>query len=390
MSGLLSSLLDPGFRQPASCLIEVGDPAVNAEDIAPLIASVEITVTRSEAATGMIVIDDIRKEDGEWMAADSGLFERWMPIRVSADFQTHVEEVFRGYVTELKPSYPASGAQAKLELTVQDDSTVLNREQMRTVWGAEAPMSDLDILTALLAPAGLAPTPDSGRGQSSRSLSQDATPIQFIRERAKANGYELIFAEGQTYFGPMRLDGEAQAPIMIYAGAATNCLNFQVSDDAQKPDAVQFDMANKESGSDTVTATIEPAVTVLGTSAAAAEGANLGTPSVWRISKEGDETEEEMRARAQALADENSFKLRATGELDGTLYGHVLRVAQLVTVDGAGSRYGGPYYVDRVMHQFTPDGYRQQFELMRNAVGDTQSAGGALGAATSAISGLFG
>lgn len=385
----LGGLLDPGFQQPASCLIEVGEDANDLGDLARLVASVQIVTSRAEAATGSVVIQDLRGTDGLWMAADSGLFTRWAPIKVSADFQTHVDEVFRGYIAEQKPSYPNNGGEATLELTLQDESSALDREQMRTVWGDDAPLTDLEILRQLVAPLGLDVDAESSDGQSSRSLSQDATPIAFLRERAKANGYELIFREGSVYFGPKRLEGEAQAPLMVYAGRASNCTSMEVVDDGQAPDAVAFDHAPREDGSSTTSETVTPDLPVLGSSAAAEEGAGLGTPSVWRVTKEGDETEEELRARAQALVNENSFKLRATGELDGSLYGYVLRVGRTVSVDGAGGRYGGLYYVDKVTHAFSPDGYKQQFELMRNATGETDSPLGPLSAGLSAISGLF-
>ena len=385
----LGALLDPGFRQPASCLIEVGEDADDLADLVNLVASVQIVASRAEAANGSIVIEDRRQSDGLWMAADSGLFQRWAKVKVSADFQTHTEEIFRGFIVEQKPSYPASGGEATLELTLQDDSSALDREQMRTVWGDDAPLTDLEILRQLVAPLGLDVDSESGDGQSSRSQSQDATPIAFLRERAKANGYELIFGEGKVYFGPMRLDGEAQAPIMVYAGSVSNCVSLEIVDDGQKPDAVAFDHAPREEGSSTTSETLTPDLPVLGSSAVAEEGAGLGAPSVWRVTKEGDETEEELRARAQALVNENSFKLRATGELDGSLYGHVLRVGRTVSVDGAGGRYGGLYYVDKVTHDFSPDGYRQQIELIRNATGETDSPLGPLSQGLSALGGLF-
>ena len=385
----LAGFLDPGFTQPASCLIEVGEGYTDIGDIANLVTSVEITTSREEAATGSIVIEDRRKEDGQWMAADSGLFTRWAPIRISADFQTHSEEIFRGYIIQPKPTYPNSGGETTLELMIQDESAALDREQMRTIWGEDAPMSDLDILTQLISPLGLTPDTASGQGQSSRALSQDATPIVFMRERAKANGYDLIFSAGQVYFGLKRLEGEAQAPILVYAGKSTNCLNLEISDDGQRPDAVQFDHAPQEEGAETTTETIAPDAAALGQTRVAEEGAGLGTPSVWRVSREGDETEEELRARAQALVNENSFRIRATGELDGSLYGHVLKAGLVVPIDGTGVRYGGLYYVDTVVHNFAPAGYRQQFELIRNAVGETDSASGALSAATSAIAAVF-
>jgi hypothetical protein len=386
---LLGAILDPGIRQPAACLIEVGPDTRDIGALAALVTAVEITTSRTEAATGSIVIEDRRKEDGQWLAADSGLFSRWSPIKVSADFGSRVDEIFRGYITQITPSYPNNPGLSTLELQVQDEGAALDREQMRTVWGEEAPIADLDILDALVAPLGLAHHAESAQGQSSRALAQDATPIQFLRERAQANGYELIFARGEVYFGPRRLEGEAQAPIMVFAGRATNCLTFELGDDALMPDQVQFDHAPHDEGATPVSETLTPDLPVLGDTPAGSEGADLGTPSVWRVTKEGDETEEELRARAQALVNDNSFKIRGNGELDGSLYGHVLEVGRTVVVDGAGGRYGGLYYVEQVVHRFTPEGYRQVFELSRNGTGETTGASGPISAAASAIAGLF-
>jgi phage protein D len=386
---LLGAILDPGIRQPAACLIEVGPDTRDIGALAALVTAVEITTSRTEAATGSIVIEDRRKEDGQWLAADSGLFSRWSPIKVSADFGSRVDEIFRGYITQITPSYPNNPGLSTLELQVQDEGAALDREQMRTVWGEEAPIADLDILDALVAPLGLAHHAESAQGQSSRALAQDATPIQFLRERAQANGYELIFARGEVYFGPRRLEGEAQAPIMVFAGRATNCLTFELGDDALMPDQVQFDHAPHDEGATPVSETLTHDLPVLGDTPAGSEGADLGTPSVWRVTKEGDETEEELRARAQALVNDNSFKIRGNGELDGSLYGHVLEVGRTVVVDGAGGRYGGLYYVEQVVHRFTPEGYRQVFELSRNGTGETTGASGPISAAASAIAGLF-
>ncbi len=386
---LLGAILESKITAPASCLIETGTSMEDIDVLAPLVTNVEIQTSRAEAATGKIVIEDRRKEDGQWMAADSGRFARWMPIRVSVDFETHIEEIIRGTIVEITPNYPNNGGGCTLEIQVQDDSSVLDRDQMRTVWGADEPMSDRQILEELVSPAGLEVDGESSDGQSSRSLSQDATPIQFLMERARANGYELIFQEGKVYFGPKRLTGEAQAAIMVYAGKATNCLSLSIKDEAQHPDGVRFDVAPQEGGTAPVTETLTADEEPLGSAPAASEGADAGTESVWRVSREGDESEEEVRARAQALVNEHAFRVRATGELDGSLYGHVLKVARTVKVDGTGERYGGVYYVDKVSHVFDATGYRQTFELMRNATGDDAGGGGPLGAATSAISSLF-
>ena len=385
----LGALLDPGFRNPASCLIEAGTDLKNIDQIAPLVATVDLQTSREEAGAGTIVIEDRRGSDGKWMAADSGLFTRWAKIRVSADFGTHQEVILTGYVMKLTPDYPGNAGEAKLTLEVQDESAALGREQMRRVWGEDQPMADGDIVAELASTVDLSPDPLSAAGQSSRALTQEGTPIQFIRERAKANGYDLIFFDGQVYFGPKRLDGSAQAPILVYAGRDTNCRNFTLGDIAETPDEVRADMAPREEGATPEVVSVTPDEPVLGTTPAAAEGSDLGAPSVWRVGAEGDETPEERTARAQALVNEHAFKLRGSGELDGTVYGHVLRPGLMVSMDGAGTRYGGLYYVDKVAHAFNSEGYTQTFEVMRNATGESDAPGSPLSAAVSAIGGLF-
>ena len=383
------ALLDPGFRQPPSCIIEVGEGFQDIGDVAALVATVDIQTSREEAWSGSIVIEDRRKEDGTWTAADSGFFTRWAPIRVAVDFQTHEEEVIRGYITDLAPEYPGNPAEAKLTIQVQDSGSALGREQMRRVWGEQAPITDLLILTELIGDLGLAPDPSSAQGQSSRALTQEGTPIQFLRERARANGFELMFDQGLVYFGPRRLDGTAQAPIMVYAGRETNCRNFSLGDRTEGPDEVRADTAPPDTGAEADVQSFTADETPLGTTPVAEEGAGLGTPSVWRMGREGDETPEEQAARAQALVNEHAFRLRGSGELDGSLYGHVLKPGRTVTVDGSGTRYGGTYYVDKVTHAMNTEGYTQTFEVMRNATGDQGAPTGPLSASTSAIAGLF-
>ena len=163
---------------------------------------------------------------------------------------------------------------------------------------------------------------------------------------------------------------------MVYAGEATNCLRFDVSDDGHQADQVSFDRA-ETSGEGTVSETVQPDLPLLGNEPATGQGAGLAEFS-WRMSRQDGLSEDEWMARAQRRADELSLRVKADGELDGSLYGHVLRVGEPVGVDGVGDRYGGVYFVDSVRHVFNPEGYRQRFSLLRNAYGDNLSAGGGL------------
>ena len=122
------------------------------------------------------------------------------------------------------------------------------------------------------------------------------------------------------------------------------------------------------------TETTEPDLPLMGTESADSASSGLD-PFIWRMSREGGSDAVALAAVAQRRANELAMKVRAEGELDGSLYGHVLRVAEPVGVDGIGSWLGGVYYVDSVNHRFDENGYREHFVLLRNAYGDNLEVG---------------
>ena len=63
-------------------------------------------------------------------------------------------------------------------------------------------------------------------------------------------------------------------------------------------------------------------------------------------------------------------------ETDVNQIGTVLRVGQIVELDGAGTLHSGKYLVWSVRHTITSDAHRMRLRLVRNAVGQA-SAGGA-------------
>jgi phage protein D len=371
-------LLTGKSRAPAECIITVDDTPL--DDLYPVLVSVEVSTSRSEAAAATLIFETRRFEDGTWNVQDLDVLKPWAPVKIEAAFGERVEEVMRGFILRVDADYPANPGETKLTVTCQDESLPLDRGHVREQWGADGPLSDGVILATIAGRHNLTPHPDSAEGQQGISINQDDTDIKFLKERAAANGYELIFREGTIYFGPMRLTLAPQDNIMVYAGRDTNCINFSLTDDGHLPDKVAYDIAARE-GDQNESEEIEPDLELLGTTPATSADSGLGD-FVWRLSRSGESTPEEAAARALAKANENAMKITATGELDGTLYGHVLRVGEPVGVDGIGRRYGGIYYVDTVNHRFDIDGYRQTFTLLRKAYGDNleSSDGGVLSA----------
>jgi hypothetical protein len=362
------NLFSTKSREPAECIIRIGNSGMEITDLYPLLLEVTIDTGREEPAIAALKFETRRDNQGMWTVQDAGIFAPWEPIVIEASFGTSTQEIMRGFIREIRADYPENAGDTIVTVECQDESIRMDREHKRLVWGAETPTNDREIVTAILGNHGMVLDSSSGAGMSNLVINQDDTDISFLHKRAEANGYDLLFQGGMVYFGPMRLDAVAQETIMVYAGQATNCLRFNVRDDGHQADRVIFNRPETK-GAGAITELLHPNLPLLGPESPAITGGDL-PDFAWRMTRQDGMSEEEWTARAQRRANELSLKIKAAGELDGSLYGHVLRVGEPVGVDGVGDRYGGIYFVDRVLHVFSMEGYRQSFHLLRNAYGD--------------------
>jgi phage protein D len=366
------SLFKQPYVMPAECIIKIdGEPIT---DLYPFVTEVSVNATRERFTEGTITFYSPVDETGYWLVADDPRLVTWADVLIEADFQDGTEEVLRGVILRIDNSFPANAGQANVKLTCRDDSARLDRGVRNRPWGDEkAPSTDTAILQTMSGEAGLAPHPDSEAGMSDLIKLQNVSDIQFLRQRAKANGYELIFHGGQIYFGTRRLKMESQPTIMVYAGQASNCRSFSPRNDGQKARKVAY-ARRDDKGDPGAPVPVEPDLELMGTEPA--QGTGNGLPE--QVDYLGAQTvpnDAESEAMARARANDADMSLQADGELDGSLYGHVLRVGEPVEVDGVGERYSGTYYVDSVTHRFDVKGYDQRFSLSRNALGRKPGGG---------------
>lgn len=367
---MLLDLLSQKDRAPAECIVTVD--GVEIAELYPFLLEVTVEAGRTEATTATLTFETRRDEQGRWTVQDAGILLPWATVVISAAFGSRVEEIMRGYVREVNVETPQDAGAARVKVECQDESIRLDREHQRRTWGTEnLPYSDSLVLQEILAPYGLTPDPDSGAGQDRLvGVAQDDTDIKFLRSRAEFNGYELIFREGHAYFGPMRLESAPQDTILVYAGGETNCLSLSVRADGHQADAVAYDAPAQSGDATDSPDPVRPDLPLLGTTHADSSSSGLEA-FVWKMSAEAGADATRLRTLAQQKANDlDIHRLQGEGELDGTLYGHVLRAGLPVGVDGLGEWMSGIYYVDGVSHSFTPQGYRQRFRLLRNAFGD--------------------
>lgn len=367
---MLLDFLSGKHREPAECVVRID--GVEVSHLYPYLVEVRIDCSRRQAASGTLRFDSRRDEAGIWSVQDDDAIRPWRPIVIEAAFGTTTEEIVRGYIREVRAEYPEDPGATSVTVAIQDDSLAMDREHVRRAWGNETPTTDTAILAEIASKYSLSPDPENGSGLSGIIANQNATDIKFLRTRAEANGYELIVERGAIYFGPMRLEAEAQETMLVYAGRDTHCIRFDVSADGHQPDTVAYDVA-PETGTQPVHQEWQPDAISLGLEPADSTSSGL-PPFAWRLNRPGSVAPAELDAYALGLANELSMRVRAEGELDGSLYGHVLRVGLPVGVDGIGSTMQGIYYVESVSHVFSVDGYRETFTLRRNAYGDNLSS----------------
>lgn len=355
---------EQSFTAPVECVIKIDENEI--KELYPYVKSVEVQMSRSKATICKIIIDSFRDETGEWFVQDKDYVRPWKQLKIEAHFADYQEEVMRGYIRDVEVQHPNDMSASIVTINGQDDSMLLDREHIRKTWSTEeGQMSDGEIADEIATNNTL--ESDTEQGLRNTSLLQDETSIAFLKKRAEANGFELLFREGKLHFYSSRLTEEPQSTIMVYAGLDTNCLSFNGKYNGHKPDQIKVVRA-ADTGTDPETEIITPDITLLGNTAADSNSMGL-TTFEWSMNQPRGATRAEANSRAQAAANNNSWKIGATGELDGALYGHVLLTHKTVEVDGVGSTWGGKYYVDEVAHKFSLEGYRQRFKLLRNAVG---------------------
>lgn len=371
------SLSLAAHREPACCRVLVDGTEIT--DLYPFITEVTVDASRNRASTATILFEARVNEAGEWMIQDGGDVNPGAAIKIEAVFGSASEEVFRGYILDVQSSYPQDRGQTRVTVTCRDETLLLDQGHVTKQWGVPVLTTDLAIVSEVASNHGLAPSPANQEGKTGLHVAQNGTDITFLQRRARDNGYELYTREGQLYFGPMQLRLDPQPPIMVYAGAKTNCISIDIKDDAHRADTVTYDIA-AETGAEVNTETLSPDLELLGTEAATGEGSSAGSTN-WRMTRTTTPDAEEARTIAQSHVNNESMRINARGELDGSLYGHVLKFGVPVGISGVGAHFGGRYYVDQVTHKFTPEGYRQNFSLLRNAYGDDLECGGGLLAA---------
>ena len=356
---------------------------IDGVELAELYGSMVLEVELDDDLAAMchLVLPVSQAADGSWDLVDDDRLQVWKPIAIQIGFGDAGDDVFTGYITQIRPRLAPDPTQCRIELWALDASVLLDREDKLKAWPDK---TDSDIATEIFESYGLTaqvdPTEISHDSEVS-TIVQRETDMQLLRRLALRNGFECFVSGDTGYFQAPALDGAPQPVLAAYGQDATNLVDIAFEVNALAPASVamtQIDHGTKEILQAVVATTDRRALGRLGSAALLAARVPAAQVQVARAVATGLP---EMTALCQGLFQRGDWFVTATGEIAANAYGHVLTPRATVTIKGVGETYSGIYYVTHVSHRLSAAGYTQQFKAVRNGLRPTGSEdfGGAAG-----------
>ena len=149
----LPAIFEPRSFAPASPKILTGEDRREAVEVYGSLRTITVTTTRNGPATGRMVFDAYRDEKGRFPVMDGGYFDRGVPLRLEVDFDGFAEHLLSGTVLKLTPDLPESRGEASFTIEFQDESALMEREEVTRTWpgdGSGEPVTDRAVLAGML------------------------------------------------------------------------------------------------------------------------------------------------------------------------------------------------------------------------------------------------
>jgi phage protein D len=313
----------------------------------------------------------IADRGASWSVLDEPICDRLANVKIAVRLGGESETpLIDGYVIDVKAGLSANPAGSTIEIVVMDATALMDLEEKVKAWPDQ---SDSAIATSIFGEYSFDTDVTSTqlvRQANDVTVMQRETDIRFLHRLAERNGFECyvdVGDQGQTvgHFHPPTLQEPPQAVLSVNIGTETNVDDF----------SLRYDMLSatqaSASGIDTQDASAQPAQTQSaslhdqgGSSTVAAD-----RPRVRLLTPRGLSRTDELQTLTQAAVDRSAFAITAEGLVNAAVLGQVLRAKKPVLVRGAGSRFSGQFYVERVLHRFDANGYQQRVTLKRNAAG---------------------
>ena len=350
-----------------------GSPAP--ADVMASIKDVEVESAVDVASIFRLRLAIAQTDQGDWTLLNPDQFSPLSTVAIAIKIANQTTTLINGYVAATNVTYSDTPGESICEVIGLDATALMNLEEKVKAW---ANQSDSDIASSILQQYSLSAdvhsVPGSLKDPEGTPL-QRGTDTRFLRRLAQRNGFEFYVqpdssGTDKAYFGPPKLTEPFQAVLAVNVGPDSNVTEFKVRYHMLKPSTVVASALDISSKSPQPVTVSSPSSDQLGGQSVLSR---VSQTPVLRPAQTGLMHSNDLQALAQGLVDRSAWALEAEGTV-GPIAG-VLRPGLNVNVRGAGALYSGSYYVTRVTHSVTLEGYLQRFGARRNAVSMTGSEG---------------
>jgi phage protein D len=336
--------------------------------LVPDIVEVEVEDDVAVASVFRVRIAISQRRDGSWKHLDDERFAVWRRVTIDAGYPGSAETIIDGYITHLEARL--STEDPYLEISGLDVSAAMDLEEKQRAW---ANKKDHEIAQDVFSSYGLSYQVEdtvAGHEDDVATILQNETDIRFLRRLAARNGFECHVHAGTGFFRSPNMQDPPQPLLAVEFGSETNVSDVIIRVDgtpATEAEIRRIDPLEKREERETLA---ESPRRSLGARPLAALRGGQPAGRVL-VRNQPSAVAREMQTRLRQAYEGASGFVTVEGEVDSRVYRGVLRARRLVTVKGAGASFSGFYYVTRVRHVFTADGYTQSFAAYRNAIGLT-------------------
>jgi len=358
------------MAQIAASVSIAGTPA---PDVMPSVLEMEVDEDHDMASVLRLRLAMYKPENALWTFLDDDRVQLWAQIAVSATIADESQDLFSGYITEIKPHFDIDDNSSYVEIQAMDTTCLMALEEKIKDWPN---MSDSDIANQILSTYGLTATvDDSGvvHDDTIATIIQRETDFHFLKKLARRNGFEFVVRGTNAYFRKPVLSSTPLPVLAVQFGGSTNVASVDIEVNAMRPARVemhQIDTIGKQAQDADIESSDQ---TQLGQNSVLTLTAPNGAQSRVIVRHAVATGLTEMQNLCQAVYDRAEWLIEAKGHVDSVAYGGFLRTQSLVPMKGVGQICSGMYYLTNVRHVFTVNGYLQHFTGRRNAMAPNDS-----------------
>jgi hypothetical protein len=361
-----------------------------------LIGQMEIEESSDRPGALLLQLPVNRTSAGDLQFVGDGTFEPLtnITLTVTPDAPGSTTQcIFDGYVLSWRLHLDRASLSSTIDVWAQDASWLMNVDDQVMEWSGQ---TDGQVANEIFNSHGFTPAKANTVNDSpshrpdGHTLFQRGTDLQFLRGLARRNGKLCRVACTDTpgkrtgYFVTPTVSGQPVAKITLFDPDNWTLETLDFDWDIMRPteaDASQVDLTqSSRTGTD---------VTTNASGLAPLDerdyASYLGQSSALLLTAPADVPE--LAYRTAAVLTESGFFSRCNGEVDADRIGTILRVGDVVTIEGAGNIQSGKWLVWNVRHSFSLDSWKMSFTLVRNAMGPAAPAG-TLTSLTGAVAGV--